>query len=823
MSIAMKRWRGALVVVLLLGLMTCVTFAQTNNMVRNAGVEDRMPFFWYVGQTGGTMSWSTAQVYDGEYSLKINKPSTGAAASWITGNQADTYWNSMQDVLYDIGGFIYLDGVTASATEGERVGLLWTFLDDGGSDIAGPIFLAADAGASGWQEVSDQVLLTSVPAEVYCEAIMESGATGTVYFDFFSLGSDPWTAGFFGNSAETPRGWMNWTSGDLIGYANTTDAEAYSGDYSAKLMENDTESDEMVFYATPVPAEPETDYLIGVYVKTDGMNTDAGYYPTGVTTDRLDDRACLNFFYHTGDISHSWSLTGGDQFINFDQREADVDWRMYWAISRSPSDATGVSLRARFNPDVTGTAYYDDFFIYKLIPGDNLVTNNDLETEAPFFWSENQTGGDLIWATDEAHDGTHSLKISKTGTGTAASWITGNQATTYWNNMQDVLYDIGGWVKVNLTTGSTTEGERTGLLWTFKDAGGADIAGPIFLAADPGVTDWQELTDQVLLTSVPAEVKVEAIMEENATGEAWFDDFTLGSDPWTAGFFGQSAETVDGWMHWSSGDLVGYAEVEDVGTDAHSGTHVVVMNEEDTETDEMVYYSVPVPVTPGAWYEFSVWVKVITTSSVDDSYYTSAVIGDRLDDRAALNFFFHTGDIENSWSLTGGDQFIHFDQRTATSDGWVWYRAVALAPDDANGASLRARFNPEFVGEVWYDDFIIREAEIGEVSVPEGPSDGSEMVALPNTIELAQNYPNPFNSTTEIRYALPAPGHVSLDVFDLLGRHVATLVDGVQTAGRHTASFSTAGENGLDLTSGVYFYRLTTPQGEAVRKMIFLK
>jgi len=45
----------------------------------------------------------------------------------------------------------------------------------------------------------------------------------------------------------------------------------------------------------------------------------------------------------------------------------------------------------------------------------------------------------------------------------------------------------------------------------------------------------------------------------------------------------------------------------------------------------------------------------------------------------------------------------------------------------------------------------------------------------------------------------------------------------VQTAGRHTVSFTTAGENSLDLTSGVYFYRLTTPQGEAVRKMIFLK
>ncbi len=74
---------------------------------------------------------------------------------------------------------------------------------------------------------------------------------------------------------------------------------------------------------------------------------------------------------------------------------------------------------------------------------------------------------------------------------------------------------------------------------------------------------------------------------------------------------------------------------------------------------------------------------------------------------------------------------------------------------------------------------------------------------LPSTATLTSNYPNPFTHTTTIEYALPVSGHVHLSVYDMLGREIAILVDGVQHAGKHASIF-----DGTSLPSGTWLYRL---------------
>jgi hypothetical protein len=93
----------------------------------------------------------------------------------------------------------------------------------------------------------------------------------------------------------------------------------------------------------------------------------------------------------------------------------------------------------------------------------------------------------------------------------------------------------------------------------------------------------------------------------------------------------------------------------------------------------------------------------------------------------------------------------------------------------------------------------------------------------PAEFELAQNYPNPFNPTTQIAFSLPTAGHAELAVFDLLGRRVATLVDGSLTSGVHQVEWSGSNGDGESAAAGVYFYRLTAGAQTETRKMLLLK
>lgn len=105
---------------------------------------------------------------------------------------------------------------------------------------------------------------------------------------------------------------------------------------------------------------------------------------------------------------------------------------------------------------------------------------------------------------------------------------------------------------------------------------------------------------------------------------------------------------------------------------------------------------------------------------------------------------------------------------------------------------------------------------IGDTSIPVGIIYINQNV--PENFKLYQNYPNPFNPTTLFKYDIVKKGFVKLAVYDILGRELKTIFEGIQSPGKYTAQF-----NAGSLASGVYFYRLVTNDFTETRKMILTK
>lgn len=101
---------------------------------------------------------------------------------------------------------------------------------------------------------------------------------------------------------------------------------------------------------------------------------------------------------------------------------------------------------------------------------------------------------------------------------------------------------------------------------------------------------------------------------------------------------------------------------------------------------------------------------------------------------------------------------------------------------------------------------------------------------LPQEFALGQNYPNPFNPTTVINYALPVDAHVTLSIYNDLGQKIATLVDGVKSAGYQSVQWDALNGHGAPVGSGVYFYVIkatstagSTPSFTQVKKMMLIR
>ncbi len=107
---------------------------------------------------------------------------------------------------------------------------------------------------------------------------------------------------------------------------------------------------------------------------------------------------------------------------------------------------------------------------------------------------------------------------------------------------------------------------------------------------------------------------------------------------------------------------------------------------------------------------------------------------------------------------------------------------------------------------------------VGTITVQVPTSVTEENNQTPIKYQLDQNYPNPFNPATEIRYSIGKSGLVQLNVYNILGKRIKSLINQIQSAGNYDVSF-----NAGNLPSGIYFYKLSTKNYNKTKKMILMK
>jgi photosystem II stability/assembly factor-like uncharacterized protein len=156
--------------------------------------------------------------------------------------------------------------------------------------------------------------------------------------------------------------------------------------------------------------------------------------------------------------------------------------------------------------------------------------------------------------------------------------------------------------------------------------------------------------------------------------------------------------------------------------------------------------------------------------------------------------------------LAGDDQSFFY----TANGGTTWTPAnvpTSVASYDINTVHFQANVGALWVGSDYGETFY-RKADV--VTAIDDP------VGLPYA--LGQNYPNPFNPATTFKFTLPSQDFVTLNVYDVSGRHVATVLSKEMSPGEHVVRFDASG-----LVSGVYFYRLETSAGIQTKKMVLLQ
>lgn len=180
-----------------------------------------------------------------------------------------------------------------------------------------------------------------------------------------------------------------------------------------------------------------------------------------------------------------------------------------------------------------------------------------------------------------------------------------------------------------------------------------------------------------------------------------------------------------------------------------------------------------------------------------------------------FNYEFQNGDIILNWSTATEINNWGFEiERRSLEDDW---RTIAFVNGKGTSTELQEYSYTDDLFGVQPGLYFYRLKQI-DYSGSYEYSEELEINVPLKDFSLFQNYPNPFNPITKIKYSIPESGHVSLIVTDILGKEVSKLVDEIIEPGYYETEF-----NGEKLSSGLYFYTLSSEKNSTTRKMLLMK
>lgn len=391
--------------------------------------------------------------------------------------------------------------------------------------------------------------------------------------------------------------------------------------------------------------------------------------------------------------------------------------------------------------------------------------------------------------------------IAAGGSYTESSFLRTTDGGNYWTSTTD-MFTKNGVVITDFSFVTSTTGWLCGY-WLYEGTGFSTNGGLVFKTTDGGYTWTEELNDSVYHRLF----EISFIDSSNgiAAGEGEILRTTDGGATWTEQYRNLYGEPfLYGGVAWQdlNRQWVGGDDRLFYITDAGQNWQTI------TTLDGMQYYVIR---------------RILFTSET-----TGWIVGSNVSTDTTSGFVLRTTDGGATWTnvLSGNTPEYDGIYSPDTSIAYIVGDSGTLVYTTDRGNTWKSFYLTHVnqnLSDIWVQD--LQHAWIAGtggtiVSIRSnitGISNGT-IPAVPSDFRLFQNYPNPFNPSTIISYQLPVNSHVTLSIYDILGKEVATLVDGKENAGSYAVRF-----NGSYLASGVYFYRLQAENYSQTRKLVLVK